>query len=266
MAKPSRLEAALPLLGALALVLLMYVKRAGPPPSKAYPGPSEAAKVNSIQETLEPLSRDVLVRRSLDTFPDGYLNHISIIQGVALGLLIQQAFSVLTSEKYSTYRVGIFGEAFLLFLGIVIVSYGYIWFLTIMRWTPRFWDTLVPLTLGVTEIIPIFLLASFRWWLVFMAIFATMGALAFKHSLSNLTHALFPNDYQTYTLVRTLLRRLVGICLLMALICGVSLIISQPRTWFVNTLPWGLIIVIPVLVVMNEKTLDQIYLNFGVRR
>ena len=72
--------------------------------------------------------------------------------------VIQQAFVAITSDKYSEYRIGILGEATLLFLCVVIVSYEYIWFLTIMRWTPRFSDTLIPLALGVTEIIPIFLL------------------------------------------------------------------------------------------------------------
>jgi len=158
-AKPSRLEAGLPILGVLALALVVYVKRGGPSSSKlARPSIGETAKVKEIKETLEPLTRDVLVRRSLATFPDGYLNHISIIQGVALGLLIQQAFVAITSDKYSEYRIGILGEATLLFLCVVIVSYEYIWFLTIMRWTPRFSDTLIPLALGVTEIIPIFLL------------------------------------------------------------------------------------------------------------
>lgn len=267
MAKPSRLEASLPLLGVLALALLMYAKRGGTPSSElAYHSTSQTAKVHDLQETLEPLTREVLVRRSLATFPDGYLNHISIIQGVALGLLIQQAFGALTSDKYADYRVGTLGEAVLLFLSVVIVSYEYIWFLTIMRWTPRFSDTLIPLLLGITEIIPIFLLTSFRWWLGFMAVFEAMGAVAFKHSLSNLTRGLFPNDDQTYALVRRLLRHLVGLCLLIALVSGLGLLVNQPPPWFVNSLPWGLTAVVPVLVVMNEKALDRIYLNFGVRR
>jgi hypothetical protein len=223
---------------------------------------------DELQETLEPLTKEVLVKRSLETFPAGYLNHISIIQGVALGLLVQQLFAFLNDgNKNFAEQAEVIGEAFFLFGCIVVVSYEYIWFLTIMRWIPGFLDTLVPLSLGLSEVVPIFLMGKPVAWMGFVAAFVLMGAAAFRHTLSNLDPRLFADAHGTQLMVRRLLRQLVGFCLAMsALIMAGGALVLSGVGWLRWAFPWMLSVVPPVMVAVNELALDRIYENFGLRR
>jgi hypothetical protein len=64
------------------------------------------------------------------------------------------------SSSDELHRIAVLGECVAGLSAILIVSYQYIWFSTVMRWTPTFLDTLVPYALGAAEIIPAILIAS----------------------------------------------------------------------------------------------------------
>ena len=131
---------------------------------------------------VEPLNRELLIRRSSEAFPSANLTFISIIQGVGLGYLIYNSVHGFPPGGYAVHTSFI-ARAVIQFAAIVIVSYEYTWFGIALRWPASFLDTLVPLTLGAFEIIPSFYLGQpFLWWL-FIAIFMISALAAFFSSL-----------------------------------------------------------------------------------
>jgi hypothetical protein len=82
------------------------------------------------------------------------------------------------------HRIAVLGECVAGLSAILIVSYQYIWFSIVMRWTPTFLDTR-PYALGVAEIIPAILIASrFRRWTSAAAFLVAATASARSHHLS----------------------------------------------------------------------------------
>ena len=68
----------------------------GSPPTSTHPRTIEyEEEVLDVSrgEAIQGLTHDVLIRRSLEVSPNGFITIISIIQGVALALLAQNAFA-----------------------------------------------------------------------------------------------------------------------------------------------------------------------------
>lgn len=235
---------------------------------RAYPTVTvTASKDDSNIEVLEPLDTKVLVRRSIETFPAGYLNNISIIQGVALGLLATRTFGTLDSEHSTLDVVMIVGEALFLMMGIIIAAYEYLWFLTVVRWTPTFRDTLVPFTLGVAEIIPQFFLGTPVAWWVSAAFLTLVGSAAFLNTIVRLRLNLFGGYEKAYTEVRKVLWTLVVCCwVLTAAAVGMAFAVAVLHPLVPVVVMWILLLSTTFLIYVSERALDSVYGHLHVNR
>jgi hypothetical protein len=118
---------------------------------------------------LEPLNQTTLIRRSLETSPTGYLGIVSIIQGVALALLTEEAHDRIANKVAPSYVILTQGLALLLILAFVF--YFYTITSVLFRWPPSFMDALIPFLVGPFEIVPAYYLGEGSRWAVAVAAF-----------------------------------------------------------------------------------------------
>ena len=112
-------------------------------------------------EAIQGLTHDVLIRRSLEVSPNGFITIISIIQGVALALLAQNTF-----EKPSVLVVA---QSVALMMVFVVVFYFYLTMSVMLRWAPSFLDSFLPFAIAGLEIPPAFFLGNAAGWSTWLA-------------------------------------------------------------------------------------------------
>ncbi len=137
------------------------------------------------------------------SFPSVYLTTVSIIQGVALGILANNTFGYVTDPETSSLDnwAPFIPYAAFSFLVIVTVSFEYNWFVGMYRWSPKVWDTLIPFLLGIAEIGPMFYLTNPRIWWLLTAALGYVAALAFLNTFLNSKREIFEND-EVYGMTR----------------------------------------------------------------
>ncbi len=151
------------------------------------PGPmTEAA--GRVDAAYEPLDRAEFKRRTAETFPAVHLTTISVIQGVALGLLVEHVLP-LTGRPQSWAPVLIYAVAS--FLIIITISFEYYYFVAVYRWSPKVPDTVIPFLLGVFEISAIYYLHNPRAWWLLTGCLAGVGVIAFSNTLINSRSTMF---------------------------------------------------------------------------
>lgn len=233
---------------------------------------SEGEPIKHHDHTLAPLDPDELVQRSIEIFPQAYLTNISIIQGVALSVFVVETVIFLRDDSVPpAVAWPSLAQSLLMLVGIITVSYEYLWFTTIMRWTPTFRDTAIPFVLGVAEIVPPLLLGRPAAWWVSFAAFAALGAMAFMNTLSRIQPEMFPNHRSSYDEIRRLLVHL-------ALLSVATAVGALAMAWIVQKTPThqstisavaALTMAAMVLVVMigySELAMNNIYQRYGVAR
>lgn len=259
-------------LGVAAVTIWVIVQSMKTPRPAGGEDPGRFSSKTPMVEVLEPLDTEVLVRRSLETFPSGYLNTISIIQGVALASLVTQTFGILLRPQVAPdeniHFVTVIVESLFLFIGIVIVAYEYLWFLTVIRWTPTFRDTLVPMVLGVSEIVPQFFLGGGATWWGSVSVFTFVGAIAFCNTIDRLTCDLFGEYSPAFHEIRRVLWKLVVCCLsLTAAEVAMAMLSSHRLSPLVPLIAMGLLALSAAVVVhVSERALDRVYGYLNVDR
>jgi len=218
---------------------------------------------------LEPLSTGVLVRRSIEAFPAGYLLLISIIQSVALGLLLTEAVSLLTKPASTIQIITIVSQAATVFGALVIISYVYLWFVVMMRWASTFRDTVIPYAIGVTEIVASLILGrSISWWIAATVVPAVCGAALFN-TITRLDPRAFIDKPAMYHTVRLLLWRIIMCCAAITAI-GVtgSILLYHDVLHGVPAALAPLSLILPAFVAVgiNEKSLNSVFASYGITR
>src|SRR5690349_14552429 len=112
-------------------------------------------------EAIQGLTHNVLIHRSLEVSPNGFITIISIIQGVALALLAQNTFA-----KPSALVVV---QSVTLMLVFVAVFYFYLTMSVMLRWAPSFLDSFLPFAIAGLEIPPAFFLGNAAGWSMWLA-------------------------------------------------------------------------------------------------
>jgi hypothetical protein len=213
-------------------------------------------------EAIQALSRDVLIRRSLEVSPNGFITIISIIQGVALALLAQNTFpkpSALVSVQSIT-----------LLLVFVSVFYYYLTMSVLLRWAPSFLDCFLPFAIAGLEIPPAFFLGDVTSWCMWLAAFwfFTMAGLWITEKWSPPSH--FGEAKRAHDLFHTYLRELrliTGGGGLSVFMCS---LLAAGDPW--HSTGWGMLAVVVVLstvamiVARTEVRSSQIHAYFGVSR
>lgn len=191
--------------------------------------------------TYDSLNAKEFKRRMEEGFSPVYLTSISIIQGVALGLLCQQLFAVnLPSGLIPNDRTSTILYTITSFVVIVGLSYEYNWLVGIHRWTQKFIDTLIPFAIGFWEIGAIFNIANpQRWWL-FISVFNLFGALAAFNTWRNCKPQMFadPKLFQFFksSILKSVLMALsaTGYCFLISLVYAT---LKNSFLWYAVDLP-----------------------------
>jgi hypothetical protein len=143
---------------------------------------------------FEPLNRQRLKGRIQNNFSSAYLTLISIIQGVAFGILLNNTFSILREKPDSKSIILLY--SFISLVSIVLVFSYYSWFISVVYTLPNFREAAIPFSLATTQILPMFFLSQPRlWWLLF-GIFTFVGAAAFCNTLISLHQGSFTEDFQ----------------------------------------------------------------------
>jgi hypothetical protein len=176
------------------------------------PGDTEAAGLEEGRlipgSVPKPLSTQVLIERSVEAFPAGYLLLISIIQSVALGILLTGAVTGVSDSASALQSIAVISKTVALFGFLVVISYEYLWFIGMMRWASTFRDALIPYSIGVAEIIPCLMLGqSLSWWIA-TTIIPVICAGALLNTITRLDPAAFEKELDGNHEVPGILRRL----------------------------------------------------------
>lgn len=123
------------------------------------------------------------------SFSDVYLTFLSIIQGVALGILAMEIFG--DKDIIGNVNFAFVSRSFISFLIIVVVAYEYTLMVGVFRWSPTIVDALIPFVLGLCEIIPMFHLKDLPWWSHCTGVFFSVGAVTLFNTLCHCRPGLF---------------------------------------------------------------------------
>ncbi|MBI5796554.1 MAG: hypothetical protein HZA47_09630 [Planctomycetes bacterium] len=145
-------------------------------------------KYNLKEGTIyDLLDRQEFKSRMVNSFPAVYLTIISIIQGVALGILAQNTFEYIQKFKVLNVKdiITLLPYVTLSFFNIVIVFFEYSWFIGVFRWSPKFSDTFIPFFLGIMEISPLYFLDKPKFWWFLNAGYVLAGAIAYINTFAS---------------------------------------------------------------------------------
>lgn len=165
------------------------------------------------------ITRERFVEGIRTGFPASYLTVLSIIQGVAFGVLIFNGANALKNG------VAVSEPVFILisFGTLVIVWYEYSWLVRIFAWQPTVADAAIPFVLGASEALLTFFFESpFRWTLATIT-FVVAGAFAYWNTLHHTTAEAF-DDYTPglgYKCARIWRRRLLTCIVWLLLVAGI---------------------------------------------
>jgi hypothetical protein len=144
---------------------------------------------------LDELAEQAVLRRIEASFPNVYLNLISVIQGVAFGFLVSAVVG--PTMRHSTEQWLRTGLCTIL---IVIVSQEYMVGATVFAWTPTLLDTLVPYGIGALEFAAVSsITGSLRTFLTITGLLWCAGLVAYGNLWYHARHG-FPINRYSYRL------------------------------------------------------------------
>jgi len=213
-------------------------------------------------EAIQGLNHEVLIRRSLEVSPNGFITIISIIQGVALALLAQNTFA-----KPSPLVVV---QSVTLILVFVCVFYFYLTMSVLLRWAPSFLDSFLPFAIAGLEIPPAFFLGNAVAWCAWLAAlwFFVVAGMWLTAKWSPPSH--FGRTRLAHTRWHQMLHELrlcVGVGGVVVALCGLFAAAhpDQPLAW---GLMGSLAVLATVVAVVwrIEVRASQIHALYGVNR
>lgn len=118
----------------------------------------------------------------LNSFSGMYLTMLSIIQGVALGLLVGQIYDTQTGcPNISTHGIEFLLMCFLTLLIIIVLWHSYFWLSVVAAWTPLIWDSLFMFLIGAIEFIAVKSIGSTDWFYA-VAFIGVVGSLQYFYN------------------------------------------------------------------------------------
>ena len=189
---------------ALAAISVVIAQVAGHRRNGEHRSEPARAVEDSVEYTpgiVEALDGRSLRVRSSDVFSSAYVTVLSIVQGIALGTLVvtatPQFIELTTSQADMAQLLLVTSECLATLTAIIVVYYNYIWFLLMFRWAPTAWDTLIPVALGVGNILVSAAVGTTIPWLAFIALIQVIGMPSFGHTIFRSRKGQFsrPEDY-----------------------------------------------------------------------
>jgi hypothetical protein len=224
--------------------------------------PNYPAALPERGEAIQALTRDVLIRRSLEVSHNGFITIISIIQGVALALLAQNTF------PRPSLLVAV--QSIALLLVFVSVFYYYLTMSVLLRWAPSFLDCLLPFAVAGLEIPPAFFLGNARAWNLWLGVFwfGTFIGLWITKKWSPPSH--FGEAIDAHRTLHDLLHELrltAGAGALAVGWCGFFAVVNPAGQLFWGFLGAAIVLgTVAMVVARTELRASQIHARYGVNR
>ena len=220
-----------------------------------------------MEHVFDPLNKKEFKSRMAESFPAVYLTAISIIQGVALGILASNTFCYIKDPNLAEPWIRFLPYSVTSLIFLIVVTYEYTWFVGIFKYSPKIWDTIIPFVLGASEIAPMFYLTNPRIWWVLVTIFCFFGAWGFLNTLRNCKEPMFGENEQAYRRTRNTLKWDISIAMVGAVISSFAGILSPIKVWYWETPFWGSVIgIVTYMIVREEKFLKALHRDFGLVR
>ncbi|RLB35480.1 MAG: hypothetical protein DRH12_16665 [Deltaproteobacteria bacterium] len=220
-----------------------------------------------MEPIFKPLYKEEFRRRIGDSFPAVYLTLISIIQGVALGILASNTFSYIKDPHLAESWTRFLPYSVMSFISIIVVSYEYTWFIGIFRWSPEIWDTIIPFALGASEVGPMFYLTDPQSWWLLTSVFCYVGAGALFYTLWNCKQSIFGTNEAAYRRTKNTLKWDILIVLVAALNCTLAWILLSREIWYLEILFFVFSIGCAVVIIcIGEKFTNGLHRDFGLTR
>ncbi len=225
--------------------------------------PAQATKPIAL-EPIEVLDEASLRDRSVEIFPSAYATLLSIVQGIALGLLVTQ-FANTVKGKHGIDRLAVISESVASFSCVVVIYYMYVWFVLIVRWAPTILDTLIPFGLGTAQIGAILSIPKHENWILWIAGVQFAGTIAFLHSFLRSRPDMFSE--RDFKAIRRLLRTLMistasGFVLALVLYLFMDEHVDE---WFALILSLIVTAIGIALTAISERSLSAMYRRNGLR-
>jgi hypothetical protein len=224
--------------------------------------PRTAAELPERGGAIQPLSHDVLVRRSLEISSTCFITIVSILQGVALAILADNTFHDPTPIVVL--------QSLCLLLVLVGVFYTYVNMSIMLRWAPSFVDSFMPFMMAGLEIPPAYFLGKVQAWNLWLAALWLGAGCGFYINIKWSPASHFGKELKAHRLFHRMHRELI----VTSLTCGISMSVlgvgahlyPAGRVW------WGILGVGTVLatlatfVARTEIRSSEIHECFGVSR
>ena len=209
-------------------------------PAEAHQGSQiRLAKIKGNEELsmafFDRLTAENYQKATLELFPSAYLTTISIIQGVALGILANNTFGFINRSNLNMHWIYFLPFSLFSFVTIILISYNYTLFIGIFRRVPQKWDAVVPFGLGFGEVAPMFFLTVPIYYWLTTSLYCIAGALAFTNTYYHSTQHMFGEygtNIEAYNLVRRILFKNICLCLIAAAISFSLWVLGNSRISF----------------------------------
>jgi hypothetical protein len=222
--------------------------------------PQEAPPV--LGGALEPLTGEVLRKRSIEVSGISFITIISIILGVGLALLAQNTF------PSPTPLAGLQSASMLV---LFICTFYYHLSISIMlRWAPSFVDCAMPFATVSLEIPPAYFLghaAAWNAWIAILFLFVATGV-GTTVFWSPICH--FGGDERAQKMLHRLFKEVSAVLVIGALPIGILGLLAK---LFPATATWcgvggciGLLATMGMIVARMEIRLSRIHAHYGVNR
>lgn len=193
-------------------------------------------------------------RARLDAyFPTNYGTLLSVVQGLALAVIVARVFQLL-EEKLDVELVIAYVQLAVVFMAVIAVYFSYVWFQVYARWEPRLSDTAIPFALGALESVTAITAGRGLVWVWVFAAFQLSGIVALAHTSLRLRRP--DTGAQAYTAIRALLGKL-------RIVIGVNVLVSvfalalSIKLWPVDVVIW--------VVMISSITTSGLYLLLSDR-
>jgi hypothetical protein len=230
------------------------------PPSFTCPAPAIDRPVRG--GALQALTRDALIRRSLDISSTSFTTIVSIIQGVTLAILAERTF------KNPSPLV--FSQSLAMLLVLVCVFYTYVTMSIMLRWAPSFMDSFLPFAIASLEIPPAYFLGNVAAWNTWLAALWIGGSAGLFITIKWSPPSHFGKEVEAHLLLHRMLRELALVSAAGGVTMGILGLLAQlfpvGRPWWGAAGVGTVLAVVGMLVARTELRSSQIHERFGVNR
>ncbi|MDU9048488.1 MAG: hypothetical protein Q3M30_06535 [Candidatus Electrothrix sp. Rat3] len=220
-------------------------------------------KQKMIRLLFDTLTKEKVKNQAIETFTNFYLLHISVIQGVAFGLLSIKILASFGNGEGLPQFVEITRMTFS-FLMIVLVSYQYAIFIGIYRRSLTVFDILIPFGIGLFEIAPGFFLNKAEAWWAVTAIFCLVATLGFINTVLMTKEIMFGGVHSAFEKTKKILYVFIGISICSCVISGLMFVTGAGIAWLESTVIIFLDVVALSMFAAGEYYLGKFQSDYGI--